>query len=351
MPDPLPPALVLTAGLGRRLAPLTDVRAKPAVPVAGRPLVLRILDWLARQGVADVVLNLHHRPQTITRAVGYGAAAGVRVRYSWEPLLLGSAGGPRQALPFLGPRFFVVNGDTLTDVDLRELLDDHRRTRASVTLRVTAHPDPARYGGVRVAPDGRIRGFAPAGGGAPAHFVGVQAVEASAFAGLPAGRPAATVGGLYDRLAGSAGGGSGAIRALGGRARFLDVGSPADYLAACAAAAAEEEQGAPGPGAGSIVHPTAVLANTVVWDRVVIGPRCRLEDCIVTDDVELPAGTELRRAICVARGTAPGTASARTAADQGQQAGVVGNARVSALSPARAAAAPGPAGRRVPAGG
>lgn len=337
MPAPMPPALVLTAGLGRRLAPLTDVRAKPAVPVAGRPLVLRILDWLARQGVADVVLNLHHRPATITRAVGYGAAAGVRVRYSWEPVLLGSAGGPRQALPFLGPRFFVVNGDTLTDLRLRELVEDHRRTGAAVTLGLTAHPDPARYGGVLVASDGRVRGFAPAGGGAAAHFVGVQVVEASAFASLPAGRPASTVGGLYDRLVGSAGDGPGGIRALGGRARFLDVGTPPDYLAACAAVAAEEEPGAePAPGAGSIVHPTAVLTNTVVWDRVAIGPRCRLEDCIVTDDVDLPAGTELRSAICVAHATAPGTADDRTGPSPLRRDRVIGNARVSALSPAAA---------------
>ena len=324
MPAPMPAALVLTAGLGRRLAPLTHVRAKPAVPVAGRPLVLRILDWLAREGVAEVVLNLHHRPETITRSVGYGAAAGVRVRYSWEPVLLGSAGGPRQALPYLGPRFFVVNGDTLTDLSLRELLDEHRRSRASVTLGVTAHPDPARYGGVLVASDGRVRGFAPAGGAASAHFVGVQVAEAPAFANLPAGRPASTVGGLYDRLLRSpAGEAPGGIHAHAVGARFLDVGTPSDYLAACAEVAAGEGR-APAPGAGSIIHPTAVLTHTVVWDRVVIGPRCRLEECIVADGVDLPAGTELRRAVCVARGTAPESRDDR----------VIGNARVSALSPA-----------------
>ena len=323
MPAPMPPALVLAAGLGRRLAPLTEVRAKPAVPVAGRPLVLRILDWLARQGVAEVVLNLHHLPETITRCVGYGAAAGVRVRYSWEPVLLGSAGGPRQALPYLGPRFFVVNGDTLTDLSLRELLDEHLHARASVTLGVTAHPDPARYGGVLVASDGRIRGFAHGGGAPAAHFVGVQIAEASAFANLPAGQPASTVGGLYDRLVRcSAGEGPGGVRAHGGRARFLDVGTPSDYLVACAAVAAEEGQSAPATGAGSTIHPTAVLTRTVVWDRVAIGPRCRLEECIVTDDVRVPAGTELRRAICVARGAAPG----------GRDDHRIGNARVSALA-------------------
>ena len=328
MPAPMPPALVLTAGRGERLAPLTGVRAKPAVPVAGRPLVLRILDWLAREGVTEAVLNLHHLPETITRWVGYGAGSGVRVRYSWEPVLLGSAGGPRQALPLLGSRFFIVNGDTLSDLCLRELLDDHMRTRASVTLGVTPHPDPARYGGVVVGADGRVRGFAPAGATASAHFTGVQVAEASAFADLPAGEPAATVGGLYDHLIrDSAADRPGAVRAHDFRGRFLDVGTPSDYLAACVAVAAAE--GGPGTlaGTGSIIHPTAELARAVVWDRVVIGPGCRLEECIVADDVDLPAGTVLRRAVCVPLGTAAANGPERA----------VGNARVSALIPPGAA--------------
>ena len=184
MSAPLPPALVLAAGLGTRLQPLTSVRAKPAVPLAGRPLVVRILEWLAEQGVEDAVLNLHHRPETVTRAVGHGRAAGVRVRYSWEPAVLGSAGGPRQALPLLGRRFFIVNGDTLTTLSLRALADAHARAGAAVTLAVAPHPDPDRYGGVLVTGDGRVRRFAPAGGGSALHFVGVQVVEAEVFEGL-----------------------------------------------------------------------------------------------------------------------------------------------------------------------
>ncbi len=144
MRDPLPPAIVLAAGLGRRLAPLTRTRAKPAVPVAGTPLILRVLAWLGREGVRDVVLNLHHRPESITRIVGHGARAGVAVRYSWEPDILGSAGGPRQALPLLGPCFFIVNGDTLVALSLEALRDTHERTGAAVTLAVGSNPAPDR---------------------------------------------------------------------------------------------------------------------------------------------------------------------------------------------------------------
>src|SRR3954453_7159741 len=94
-------ALVLTAGLGTRLQPLTYIRAKAAVPVNGETLARRAVRWLVAQGVTDLVLNLHHRPETITGSVGDGSDMGATVRYSWEAPLLGSAGGPRHALPLL----------------------------------------------------------------------------------------------------------------------------------------------------------------------------------------------------------------------------------------------------------
>src|SRR5207248_6636082 len=128
-------ALILTAGLGMRLRPLTDVRAKPAIPVAGQPMIRRIIAWLALHGVDELVLNLHHRPATLTAVVGDGSDLGVRARYSWEqPRVLGSAGGPRQALPIIGAEtFLLVNGDTLTDLDLRPFADAHAAAQALVT--------------------------------------------------------------------------------------------------------------------------------------------------------------------------------------------------------------------------
>jgi mannose-1-phosphate guanylyltransferase len=93
---------VLTAGLGTRLRPLTEIRAKAAIPVAGDPMIRRIIRWLVAHGASDLVLNLHHRPETIAAVVGNGDDLGARVRYSWEhPRVLGSAGGPRLALPMI----------------------------------------------------------------------------------------------------------------------------------------------------------------------------------------------------------------------------------------------------------
>ena len=129
---------MLAAGLGTRLRPLTLARAKPALPVAGPSLIERIVGWLAGHGITDLIVNLHYRPETITARLGDGTELGTRVRYSWEQPVLGSAGGPRHALPLLldgeSGLFILVNGDTLTDVDLARMIDEHRRSGAMVSM-------------------------------------------------------------------------------------------------------------------------------------------------------------------------------------------------------------------------
>jgi hypothetical protein len=111
--------LVLAAGLGTRLQPLTLARAKAAAPVDGEPLARRAIRWLAGHGIRDLVLNLHHKPESIAAAVGDGADLGVRVRYSWESPVLGSAGGPRHALPLLLDGKSPELGDAPADLSRR----------------------------------------------------------------------------------------------------------------------------------------------------------------------------------------------------------------------------------------
>ena len=309
MTAPLPPALVLTAGLGTRLAPLTRLRAKPAVPVSGTPLILRVLRWLAAQGVPRAVLNLHHLPHTITRCVGHGAGSGLAVRYSWEAAVLGTAGGPRRALALLGPRFFVVNGDSLAAVDLRALLQAHEARGAQVTLAVAPHPAPERYGGVVVGPRGEATGFRPPGRHAGLHFLGVQIVESGVFAGLRDGEPAASIGGVYDALIAAR---PGAVATFTAGTPFHDIGTPADYLAASLALARADGLAAPAPGARCAIDAAATLERTAVWDDVAIGAGCRLTDCIVTDGARIPAGSVFERQIVGAAG-GPVPAGARRA--------------------------------------
>jgi NDP-sugar pyrophosphorylase family protein len=197
-------ALVLTAGLGTRLRPLSCTRAKPAVPIAGQALVRRIARWLAACDVRDLVLNLHYRPETIAAALGDGSDLGVRIRYSWEDPILGSAGGPCKGLPLLDAEdVFVINGDTLTDVDLRRLSEVHASSGALVTLATIENRQPGRYGGVVADDRGAVRGFVPPGSPQSSrHFVGVQLVHRSVFGDLPAGQYIDSIRDVYTPLPG-----------------------------------------------------------------------------------------------------------------------------------------------------
>jgi mannose-1-phosphate guanylyltransferase len=299
------PAMVLTAGLATRLRPLSLVRAKAAMPVAGKPLVARILQWLRAAGVTRVVLNLHHRPETITRLVGDGSQWGLEVRYSWEREILGSAGGPRRGLPILdAERFLLINGDTLTDCDLRAVVDRHMRSGALVTMAVVAG-DVERYGGVLVRPDGTVAGFARArhtesaksnGLDLPAfHFIGVQAVETAAFSDVPDDRPSETVRTLYPRLIGER---AGSVIAFESQAEFLDVGTARDYLSTVALIAGREG-GTLDCGANSLVHPGASVTDSVLWDRVTVGPNAQLINCIAADDVHVPPDARYEGSVLV----------------------------------------------------
>ncbi len=279
------PALVLTAGLATRLQPLSHVRAKAALPVAGEALVLRILRSLQRAGVTRVVLNLHHRADSITREVGDGAALGLSVRYSWETEVLGSAGGPARALPLLeADRFLIVNGDTLANVDLAGLASRHVDTSALVTMAVV-DGDP-RYNGIVADEAGRVSGFGREPGAF--HFIGVQAVNASAFAGVNPDQQSETVHGMYPGLIA---GHPGSVRVMCTTAEFFDIGTPRDYLDTALTLASRE--GRPlDRGRRCDVSPEAELRDTILWDDVSIAAGASLTRCIVTDRVHVHPGAK-----------------------------------------------------------
>ena len=293
---PIRSALLLTAGLGTRLAPLTTVRAKPAIPVAGEPLVRRIARWLVDQGVTDLVLNLHHLPDTITGTMGDGSDLGGHVRYSWEqPIVLGSAGGPRLALPLLSDPFLIVNGDTLTDVDLALLGAHHASSDALVTLALTPNRRPLQYGGLRLDREGRVTGAVPRGPAAADafHFVGVQVARGEAFASVEAGRPRRSIGDLYDDLIAKR---PGSIAGFVSDAAFDDIGTVADYWRT-SVAFIERAGGHGWLGRGLRIGTRSRVSRSIVWDDVRIGRGATLDECIVTDRVDVPEGSAFRRTI------------------------------------------------------
>jgi NDP-sugar pyrophosphorylase family protein len=287
MPRALP-TIVLTAGLGTRLDPITRVVAKAAVPMAGKTLVERVLAWLKAQGISDVVLNLHHKPASITAIVGDGAGLGVRVRYSWEPVLLGSAGGPKLALtlwPGLSGPCLIVNGDTLTDLALGPLIEAHRVSGARATLAVIPNARPDHYNGIRADAGRTVTEFVAKGHtDSTWHFVGVQVVEADVFDEIPPGEPAETVSGRYRDMVRES---PGSVMVWPVDAPFLDVGTTADYLDAVFALAGTDVV----IEADGVVDPAATLQRCVVWQGARVGADSRLTDCVVLSGAAVAPGT------------------------------------------------------------
>jgi mannose-1-phosphate guanylyltransferase len=146
--------MVLAAGLGTRLRPLTYEITKPMVPVLDRPVMAHILDLLDRHGFDETIANLHYFPDSIREHFGE------RLAYRYEPELLGTAGGVRACAEFFGEdSFLVISGDALTDIDLGALAARHRETGGIATLAVKQVPDTREFGVVLHDRDGRITGF------------------------------------------------------------------------------------------------------------------------------------------------------------------------------------------------
>jgi NDP-sugar pyrophosphorylase family protein len=152
-------AIILAGGRGERLMPLTADRPKCMVEVAGRPIVLHQLHWLARNGVQQVVISCGYRWRTVERAIGSGADAGIPVSYAPEEVPLGRGGGLRNALRQLRPRepFIVCNGDLLTALPLRAMARAHKRSGAMATLLLVPAVSP--HDVADVDEQGRITGF------------------------------------------------------------------------------------------------------------------------------------------------------------------------------------------------
>jgi NDP-sugar pyrophosphorylase family protein len=296
-------AMILAAGFGTRLWPLTIGRTKPAIPFLNRPLIACTLDYLRTAGIDDVIINLHHEPASVQQQVGDGSEYGVRIRYSVEePEILGTSGALDKVRELLsdGP-FVVVNGKIITDIDLKAAIDAHQAMNAMATLVLLPNPEHARFSEVTLTSEGRIGAFAgfpdPLQAGTrpvPLMFTGIHIVDPSIFKYIPRGVFSDSVRDVYPvaladggRVMGHVG--SGNWYELSTLERYLSVSleflarSGKDWVA----------------GDNCRIHPAARVARSVLWQRVVVEAGAELEDCIVGDDVRIPADAKFRRAVIV----------------------------------------------------
>ncbi len=152
-------AMVLAAGLGTRLRPITYTMPKPMVPVANRPVMEHILLLLARHGFSETIANLHWFPELIEERFGDGSDYGLALSYSLEEQLLGTSGGVRNVRDFLGDSFLIISGDALTDVDLTAMRAAHEGHDGIATLATKRVDDTSQFGVAITGADGRIQGF------------------------------------------------------------------------------------------------------------------------------------------------------------------------------------------------
>jgi mannose-1-phosphate guanylyltransferase len=317
-------AILLAAGLGTRMRPLTLLRAKPALPVLNRPLLQWSLEAMAQAGVREVMVNLHYLPESVRRAVGR-RPFGLRIAYSFERRILGTGGGPRKVREFFGREpFLILNGDVLFGFDLKRFLAAHRRSGAAASLALLPNPDPRRYGSVITGPDGRVRSLAglprPARG-TRSLFTGVHVMDPALLDRLPAGA-SDSVRDLYAPMV-AAGERVNGVRVKGA---WYDLGSPSLYLASHHSMLARGfRKNRRGPlvhptarvhpravvtrsviGPGSVVEEGAEVRGSVLWERVRIGRGARVRECVVADRMTVGPDESLARTLVL-----PGPRGAR----------------------------------------
>ncbi len=151
--------MLLAAGEGTRLKPLTLETPKVLLPIGGQPLIEYQLSWLKHHGISELAINLYHLSGRIKKFLGDGSRFGVKISYSTEEKLLGTAGGVKKMEHFFNDTFVVFYGDVLTNFDLQAMIQLHQAKKALATLAIFKAPTPTEVGIVEMSPEGRILSF------------------------------------------------------------------------------------------------------------------------------------------------------------------------------------------------
>lgn len=286
--------MLLAAGRGERMEPLSSWCPKPALEVLGRPLLGAGLDALVKRGCTRVVVNLHRHPEQLGAAARGVAPRGVSMAFSWEPELLGSAGGIAAARGLFdaGP-VLAANADVWSSLDLAPLLAAHDPDH--VVLALIPHPDPSRWTSVTLDGDGRVREFIRPGEPASGRrylFSGFQLLGERVIASLP--DPPAEIGPTWRRLAAD-----GALRGVVVEGAWREAGSPASYHELIMsrlggdswrhpqALASQSGLQHSAVGAGCRVDGSAELVDTVLTAGATVAGASRLRSCVVAGPVRL----------------------------------------------------------------
>jgi mannose-1-phosphate guanylyltransferase len=316
-------ALILAGGEGTRLRPLTNTLPKPVVPLANRPFISFMIDWLAAHGVDHIVLSCGFLASEVRTVLGDGEEGGPRLDYVEEEQPLDTAGAVKYAEPLLQERFLVMNGDILADFDLTALQRFHSERQATATIAVTPVADPSAYGLVRMHEDGQIKEFLEK---ASADQIDTNLINAGAYVlerkvldTMAEGEPVSFEREVFPALVDS---GLYGFHAAG---YWLDIGTPERYLEATrdiltraveTVVGSSLKNGSCEIGADGAVDPEARLsgptlagsgceidASAQVGPLAVLGDRCHVgegavvERAVLHGSVEIEPGAIVRESI------------------------------------------------------
>ena len=294
-------AIVLSAGYGTRLWPLTEDRTKPAIPILGKPLVGYVAEYLAGYGIDEIVVNLHHRPESVRRALGDGGRFGVKLYYVEEPEILGTSGALDNTRTFFEHEtFVVVNGKIITDIDLHAALETHRKAKAIATLVLLPNARRERFSVVNTEA-GRITGFGGmpvvnGGGETPLMFTGIHILEPRIFEYVPRGVFSDSVIHVYPQAIAkgeivAAHVASGKWRELSTLKRYLDIS--VELL--------KEEGKSFVAGSNVTINPAATLSDSILWDNVIVEAGARVHRSVLADNVKVGPDEAIENAVVVPR--------------------------------------------------
>ena len=308
-------AVVLVGGFGTRLRPLTNEIPKPMLPVVHRPMIVRLVERLAEGGVTDVVLALGFKPEPFREAFPDGRHGDVRVQYAVEPEPLDTAGAIAFAAREAGidETFVVANGDIVTDLDVKRLVDAHRSARSEAMIHLTPVADPSAFGVVETDSTGTVRRFVekPAPGETDSNLInaGTYVLEPSVLDLIEPGRKVSIERETFPRLVTH-----GTLAALATDDYWIDAGRPSMYLRAnldlvsgrvTRLGSGDEPAIAPTAtvdasarcvdsvvGAGATVAGGASVTASVILPGAVVGERATIADSIVAGHVGAGASVD-----------------------------------------------------------
>ena len=322
-------ALILAAGFGTRLQPLTNKLPKPLFPVLNQPILEHILHFLSSQGIKEIAINLHHRPEKIIDYFGNGKDFGVALHYSKEEEILGTAGGIKKLQSFFQDEtFLVINSDVFADINLNDVLKFHKEKKSKLTLVVRQDPNMEKYKSIQRVEEGRIVHFLGTGikNSDPVTqvmFTGIQIMEPDIFSRIPKDKFCGTTEDVFpamiqDELP---------VYGFLHNGYWIDMGTRETYIQAQVDALdgklslktfssrnpegplvvppvyigknCEISQDAQlGPyavlGDGCRIRSGAVVENSILWTGVTAGNNCSVQNSIVDERVVIDSGANVK---------------------------------------------------------